>query len=76
MNVDSQETAAPMHSEQAGTAGQPCKECAGLFFPKRAWAVFCGSRCRNEWHRKQALDVDGRLAEVERRLAALEKAKG
>lgn len=65
-----------MHLEHAGATQQPCRECGDLFTPKRSWAVFCGARCRNEWHRKQSLGTDGRLAELERRVAALEAKAG
>lgn len=64
---------APDHASNALSATEkPCEECGGLFAPKRRWARFCGTPCRNEWHRKKAIGPEGRVAELERRVAALE----
>lgn len=62
--------------EMRSNALQPsqatCEECGGPYARTRRWQRFCGARCRNEFHRKQALGQDGRLAELEQRVAALE----
>ena len=62
-----------MHLERPQATEKPCEECGTVFTAKRRWARFCGTPCRNEWHRKKALGPDGRLAEIERRLADLER---
>lgn len=38
---------------------KPCEQCGAPFAPKRPWARFCGTACRNDFHaaeaRKQAM---------------------
>lgn len=53
-------------------ASKPCEECGQTFIARRRWARFCGTPCRNEFHRKKAIGPDGRVAELERLVAALE----
>lgn len=28
-----------------------CKNCGYAFTPKRKWQVFCGDKCRNNYHK-------------------------
>jgi hypothetical protein len=51
---------------------RPCEGCGNPFSASRRWQRFCGPACRSEWHRKKALGPEGRLAELERRVKALE----
>ena len=50
---------------------KPCEGCGNPFTPKRAWGRFCKTACRNAWHKRNAPPSD-RLADLERRVAALE----
>lgn len=47
------------HLAEAGATQRSCKECGGLFTPRRAWADFCKNKCRNDFHgrerRKEAI---------------------
>lgn len=47
-----------MHSEEAGATPEgstkPCEQCGAPFTPKRPWARFCGSGCRNDFHGAEA----------------------
>lgn len=52
--MNAPESVAPMHLEAQGKAERPCDTCGGLFKPKRAWARFCSSKCRNDFHGKVA----------------------
>lgn len=67
---------APEHASNALSAApetsRPCDECGRPYEARRRWSRFCGTPCRNEWHRKKAIGPEGRVAELERRVAALE----
>ena len=28
-----------------------CEQCTKVFAPRRGWARFCSTKCRNDWHR-------------------------
>ena len=43
-----------MHLQAVGDAGRACDTCGTLFKPKRAWARFCRSDCRNAFHAAEA----------------------
>jgi hypothetical protein len=47
-----------MHLKDAGAtpevATKPCERCGAPFAPKRPWARFCGSACRNDFHGAEA----------------------
>lgn len=50
-----------------------CEECRVSFPARRRWQRFCGPACRSEFHRKKALGPEGRISELERKVAALEE---
>lgn len=48
---------AQTHSEPQGAApahGTTCEWCSGAFVARRRWARFCGTPCRNAFHRASA----------------------
>lgn len=61
-----------MRGNALSTTEKPCEECGSPFAASRRWQRFCKPGCRNEWHRKRQIGPDGRIAELERRVAALE----
>lgn len=59
--------------------GRPCLACGAVFLPKRPqWQKYCGTRCKNAWHRDEKKRLEAgeltRLDQLERRVAALEAA--
>lgn len=36
-----------MHLQAAGKEPLPCGTCGTMFTPRRSWAVFCSTACRN-----------------------------
>ena len=62
-------TAAPGEGQDSAP---PCENCQQAFPRKRRWQRFCSTACRNEWHRKDQMAPADRLADLERRVKALE----
>lgn len=58
-----------MHLEAEGatpeTATKPCEQCGAAFAPKRPWARFCGTGCRNDFHGAEARKEAMRAAAAE-----------
>lgn len=50
----------------------PCENCLQPFARKRRWQRFCSTACRNDWHRKDQMAPADRIADLERRVKALE----
>ncbi len=48
------ESVSTMHSEAAGKQQVECATCGAIFTPRRAWARFCRSDCRNAFHAAEA----------------------
>lgn len=65
--------AAQMHSEASTATQRPCEGCGGGFLAKRRWQRFCGTACRNDWHRRNSMPAGDRLEDVERRVKELER---
>lgn len=51
----------------------PCAACAKPFTRRRKWARFCSPACRNDWHRRNSMPAGDRIADLERRVKALEE---
>lgn len=43
-----------MHLQAAGKDPLACETCGSLFTPKRGWARFCSTPCRNAFHAAEA----------------------
>ncbi len=62
-----------MHLDKPQPPQKPCENCGKPFTPKRAWARFCHSDCRNAWHRSMTPEAMRRdLDELRARLAKIE----
>ena len=55
-------------------AQQPCVQCRAMFTPKRRWARFCSPACRSAFNRSPSALAE-KIAELEKRVAALERAR-
>lgn len=63
---------APENALNALSEGERrCEWCSKPFAARRAWARFCGPKCRNDFHSRPAKH-ESRIAELESRVAALE----
>lgn len=65
-------TAVSAPPEGQGSA-PPCEQCKEPFARKRRWQRFCSTGCRNEWHHRNAMPDSDRIADLERRVKALEE---
>lgn len=43
-----------MHLAAAGSTEKPCEHCGGLFTQRRGWGRFCKTKCRNDFHAREA----------------------
>jgi hypothetical protein len=65
-----------MHQNASRAPELACQSCGAAFALRRRWQRFCSAKCRADFHRAApgSTGLDRRLAELERRIAALEQA--
>lgn len=59
-----------MRANALPDAEKTCDGCGNPFTPKRHWARFCKTACRNDWHGRNAPPYK-QLADLQRQVAAL-----
>lgn len=66
---------AETHLGKAGCEPRPCQTCGTIYTPRRAWATFCSTKCRNDYHAEERRKDMMRAAAPELYAALLELRK-